>query len=181
MRSKRFALLITLVISCLSVIASAQELSIEDKFSKIPSDLARIVYAHAKWVNQSKCDLIGREFKSGALVNTKAYFVTTARGCGWGASKGPIWILNMSSFPPNIIFDGSSYSMKIDSHIHNGWNDLQFSAGAAAWAEISYWVFNGSIYEADAKRTWLFDKGSCGNKKDRLNPENPFDCSDYNQ
>ncbi|WP_144240787.1 hypothetical protein [Dyella japonica] len=96
---------------------------------------------------QLNCQTKGVELGLSENKSNRAWFVTTADGCGWGAAMGPIWIVGaMGAHKVSVLLCTGGYSITASKGIHKGMVDIVISGGTAGREESATYIYNGKSY-----------------------------------
>lgn len=152
--------------------------SIGDKdLTPINADIAHAIYSDKNFNTELKdCTLLGKTLHHTHSSDFSFNFVT-ARGTDCtGNSAAPIWLIKGGTKETaKIALIADAQSLEITNITHNTMPDIRTSGGNSGHAYVTYWVFDGTKYNKDEKRNWIFiSTDSCA--AEQKNPENPFDC-----
>lgn len=175
----RFRILIFTVFMIVDahVYASDYVTSIEDPaLARLPTEVGEAFTAQVDQTklpldeDESTCDFKGIKLATGDEELPEIYFVTTAHACGWGASLGPIWIVD-AAVPYGVLLQTRSHSL----HFEEGKDGLNilFQTGTVGLSTLQYWKkIHGEFVNSESKH---FDSKSC-ETSDKNHPRNPFIC-----
>jgi hypothetical protein len=125
--------------------ASVNIFSIEDKdlsqASLADADLIQADESFSQFKNLG-CSLVEKDIPLAENRSSRASLVTTAEGCGWGASIGPIWILENKSGKPRLVLYSGGYSIGLLPKAINGMRGISVNSEHSV---TKYW-FDGKVY-----------------------------------
>ena len=138
-----------------------QPVSIEAS-SAIQADKSFSEYKH-EGCNQ----LVGIAVDLDGTGKQAGWVATTANGCAWGASAGPIWVLYRQTMNYTVVLATGGHNLTIGKAKQNGLRHLAISSGSAGWYSESLLKFDGSKYVVTKSREVnLGDPDACRKNKD---------------
>jgi len=126
--------------------AGAADFTIEDKgLTTLPQDVENAIRARTG-SEFTRCLIVGKPVDLSGKGPQSGYVATTAKGCGWEAPAGPIWVVLMADGTPRIVLSERSHSLTVGKQ--KGFRNLATSARTAAWYRETLWKFDGKVYRS---------------------------------
>jgi hypothetical protein len=98
------------------------------------------------------CSIEGKEIPLSSAILASTWFVTTSKGCGWGAALGPIWLVEKSSSGnPSLMLSTGGYSVAIAGKSHSGFVGIAVGSGTAEENVRRKYHFDGRKYVPSMK------------------------------
>jgi hypothetical protein len=142
---------LTLFTLTASVFFATQTFATDKIFSIEDEDLSKAIASNVDLIQMDKsflpfkdlnCSLVEKNIALAEERGVATYLVTTAGGCGWGASMGPIWIIRKNLNEGSIVIYTGGYSVEFSPKTRHGMHDLSVYSDRLS---VMY-KFNGKRY-----------------------------------